>query len=380
MGDTLVLTMGVALIGTLISAVLYGITITQTYLYFQRFPNDHVLIKLMVATLWVLDTLHLSLISHSMFYYLIANYNNPPSLLSAVWSFNLEVSINGIIGFIVECFFARRLLRLSGGSWMGWVLTLLVCGLSLIHFGLGVYFTDRLFNLKFFVKFPELTWITKVGLGSAAACDLIIATGLCWYLFKSRTGYRKTDSLIVTLMVYTLNCGLLTGVCATMVIIMFSLFPESLLFMAFFWVLGKLYCNSCVAMLNSRQSLRGRLGYVPSTPSDLPSKLSVPGTVPRLRNSYYPEETTTFDTTYPRPPTPQPVLTVRVDTTTETTQEYYKSNPYHTQQQQETSSVNSSSDPRDTVTVIPSPSSMVPLMHHPVGSRSDPWIQHRKFP
>lgn len=49
MGDTLVLTMGVALIGTLISAVLYGITITQTYLYFQRFPNDNVLIKLMVS-------------------------------------------------------------------------------------------------------------------------------------------------------------------------------------------------------------------------------------------------------------------------------------------------------------------------------------------
>jgi len=52
------------------------------------------------------------------------------------------------------------------------------------------------FALHFFVKFPELTvcpniidlfdfldicclqWITKVGLGSAAACDLIIAVGL----------------------------------------------------------------------------------------------------------------------------------------------------------------------------------------------------------
>jgi hypothetical protein len=46
--NALDLTMGVALIGCLISAVLYGISSLQTYLYFQRFPRDHYCIKTMV--------------------------------------------------------------------------------------------------------------------------------------------------------------------------------------------------------------------------------------------------------------------------------------------------------------------------------------------
>ncbi|KAF8591064.1 hypothetical protein K439DRAFT_1055422 [Ramaria rubella] len=191
MGDALALTMGVALLGTLISAVLYGITITQTYLYFQRFPRDHYYIKTMVVALWVLDTLHLSLISHSMYYYL------------------LEVSVNGVIGLIVECFFARRLLRLSGGGWSAF------CRYKVDTADL-IVFTDRLYAIAFFAGLPQLTWITKIGLGSAAGCDMLISVSLCWYLYNARTGYRKTDSLIVTLMLYTFNCGLLTGVCAAM--------------------------------------------------------------------------------------------------------------------------------------------------------------------
>lgn len=246
-----------------------------------------------------------------MYIYLVANFSNPAALAYALWSFNLEVSINGVIGFIVECYFARRLLRLSGHSLLGWILTVLVCGLSFIHFGLGIFFTDRLFELTMFSRFPQLTWITKIGLGSAAACDMLISISLCCYLYQSRTGCRKTDSLIVTLMLYTLNCGLLTGICAALVIIMFSVYPDSLLFMAFFWVLGKLYCNSCVAMLNSRQALRGKVGLE----TDNFSKISVPRSY--LGSSTTPREPT-FDVVYARPKSPRPALTVRVDTTTET--------------------------------------------------------------
>jgi len=318
----------------------------------------------------VLDTLHLTLISHSMYYYLISNFDNPPALASAVWSFNAEVSVNGLIGLIVECFFARRLLRLSGGSRVGYFLAGLVCFLSLIHFGLGVFFTERLFALGLFSKFPELTWITKVGLGSAAACDLIIAVGLCWYLYQSRTGYRKTDSLIVTLMLYTLNCGLLTGIGAAMVVITFSVFPTTLFFMAFFWILGKLYCNSCVAMLNSRQALRGKLGHVVgSNISDLqPTKISAAFSPSRTqRSSLGYTNDPNFEFLYTRPSSPQTALTVRVDTTTETSRDYYR----HTMNtmslpstKQETGSMVSLDRlPEDPATALaPSPSSTAPLI------------------
>ena len=77
-----------------------------------------------------------------------------------------------------------------------------------------------------------LQWVTSVGLGGAAAADIMIAVSLVYFLSKSRTGFAasvitfhfsplswnlvltvvfsRTDSLITTLMIYAINTGLLT--------------------------------------------------------------------------------------------------------------------------------------------------------------------------
>ncbi len=34
-------------------------------------------------------------------------------------------------------------------------------------------------------------WVTCVGLGSAAAADIIIATAMCYYLYTKRTGLKR---------------------------------------------------------------------------------------------------------------------------------------------------------------------------------------------
>lgn len=44
-------TIGATLIGCIVAAVVYGVTITQTYLYFERFPDDKYGIKIMARNL-----------------------------------------------------------------------------------------------------------------------------------------------------------------------------------------------------------------------------------------------------------------------------------------------------------------------------------------
>jgi hypothetical protein len=81
--------------------------------------------------------------------------------------------------------------------------------------------------------------VTSVGLGSAAAADMLIGISLCYYLSQSRTGVRRsvlhlflaastlviysipcrTDNLISTLMKYSLTTGFLTGIIACLVVI-----------------------------------------------------------------------------------------------------------------------------------------------------------------
>lgn len=52
----------------------------------QRYPNDDWRVKLLVVVVWLLDTLHQGLISHTCYVYLITNYFNPLHLNTIVKS------------------------------------------------------------------------------------------------------------------------------------------------------------------------------------------------------------------------------------------------------------------------------------------------------
>ncbi|KAJ7758487.1 hypothetical protein DFH07DRAFT_449979 [Mycena maculata] len=243
-------TFGSAFIGLVASAVLYGVTILQTYLYYRNYPEDSKILKWMIAILWyisiqpsspcymnyasVLDTTHLVLCTVSVYSVLVLNFNNPSFLMTTTWSMNVQTDFNGLIGLIVECFYARRVWIVSKNIY----LTVIILVLAVIHFGLGIVFTIGSFETKR-AQFSSLVWVTSVGLGSAAAADMLIGISLCYYLSRNRTGFKRTDNLISTLMKYSLTTGFLTGIIACLVVITFAIMPNNFVYVAFFWLLGK---------------------------------------------------------------------------------------------------------------------------------------------
>jgi len=244
---------GAILIGLIVGSILFGVSTLQTHLYFQKFPNDSFWIKRLVMLIWFVDALHVVLCTHTIYHYLVTNYNNPPALRTTVWSLALQTDCNGLVGMLVELFFARRVYKLSGNV----ILTLIICILSFIHFSLGVYFTVMCLLFQEFSKLPSLIWVTTLGLGSAAIADLLIAGSMVFFLKRARTGIPRTDSIISTLMVYAINTGLATSVVAVICVLCFAFMPVNFIWLSFFWILGKLYANSLLANLNAREALRG---------------------------------------------------------------------------------------------------------------------------
>ncbi|KAF7299053.1 hypothetical protein MIND_00853600 [Mycena indigotica] len=219
----------------------------------------------------LLDTAHLVLCTIAVYTVLVLNFNNPEILTKATWSINVgwitprwqmqtctqvQTDLNGLIGLIVECFYARRVWIVSRNLFLTVLIASLV--LSIVHFGLGIVFTVGSFETDR-NDFSSLVWVTSAGLGSAAAADLLIGISLCYYLSKSRTGIPRTDNLISTLMKYSLTTGFLTGIIACCVVITFGIMPNNFVYVAFFWLLGKCYVNSVLAALNSREALRERV-------------------------------------------------------------------------------------------------------------------------
>ncbi|ETW81806.1 hypothetical protein HETIRDRAFT_173484 [Heterobasidion irregulare TC 32-1] len=236
-----------------------------------------------------------------------------------------------------------------------WLVTGLIVILAFIHFSLGIVFTVEAFLLQEFSRYTQLTWITCTGLGSAAAADLLIAISMCYYLFRSRTGFQKTDSMITTLMLYSINTGLITSIVATGAVIAFATMPLNFIWLGFFWVLGKCYVNSLLASLNGRESLRERSHVDPSSflqLSTIRRDDELPG--PRSRVS----------TIIRRP---APTLSVTVETTTE-----YKSdflNSPVTPSLVSTTFPDTASDP-DKLKGSDSTPSLVPLVPRPVRHRT----------
>ncbi|KAI0921867.1 hypothetical protein AcV7_007997 [Taiwanofungus camphoratus] len=99
---------------------------------------------------------------------------------------------------------------------------------------------------------------SSVGLGAAAFADVLIATSLCVLLRRCRTGFSRTDSVVRTLIVYSVNTGALTSLCAIASLVTYAVMPDSYVFLAIYFVLPELLLNSLLATLNARSSLRER--------------------------------------------------------------------------------------------------------------------------
>jgi hypothetical protein len=252
-------TFGATLIGALVSAVLYGLTTLQTYLYYISYPNDAQGTKLLVAFIWVLDTVHFAFISLTVYFYLVTNYFNPAGLVDGHWSLFLSVMLNAIIACVVQSFFVIRIFRLCNAKVRWWVASVLGI-IVLCHFVFGTETVVFMFIKKELSKIPEIKLFAATPFAIfAVLSDILIAGSLCYLLHGSRTGFRRTDALVTTLIVYAINRCLLTSVVAVLEVIVFSVMPNSLWFLAIDFVIGKLYANSLLATLNSRASvLAGR--------------------------------------------------------------------------------------------------------------------------
>ncbi|KAH0830254.1 hypothetical protein J3R83DRAFT_1615 [Lanmaoa asiatica] len=97
--------------------------------------------------------------------------------------------------------------------------------------------------------------ITINALGAAG--DIVIAMVLCFKLHMSRTGFQKSDTVITKLIVFSINTSLLTSLCALASLICVSVWPHAWIYIAFYYCIGRLYCNTLLATLNARKRLKG---------------------------------------------------------------------------------------------------------------------------
>ncbi|KAJ8581991.1 hypothetical protein M405DRAFT_831398 [Rhizopogon salebrosus TDB-379] len=248
-------TFGALFIAGTLAAVLFGVTNVQAFVYFQTHRGTWTLYKLAVVWLWVFDALHLALLTHCVYYYLVINYANFTVLTEIVWSFKLQLVFDVLIVYGVHVLYAYRIWIVSKGR--SRVLPAAVCMIVTLTSGVVIAIIWAMYQCHVFADLiTRVQWATYMVLGTAAFVDFIIASSLCYLLATSRTGFSSTDSFLTRLMIYIVNTGCMTSASSMVAIITCAVMPTNFIFLTIEFLLAKLYVNSYLALLNARYYLQ----------------------------------------------------------------------------------------------------------------------------
>ncbi|KAG1858953.1 hypothetical protein DFJ58DRAFT_744731 [Suillus subalutaceus] len=244
-------TFGALFIGVVFAAILFGLSNIQAFFYFQTHRDTGMSFpKLTVAWLWILDALHLFLIVHCVYYYLVAHYADMSALTEIVWSFKLQIVIVVIIVYGVHLLYFHRIWIVGTGR--SRVLPIAVGVIVTLGSGVAIALIWAIYQCHVFSDLTNIEWATFLALGTITFVDFIIASSLCYLLATSRTGFSSTDSMITKLMAYIINTGCLTSMCSLTVMITCAVMPHNFIFLGVDFLVAGLYVNSFFALLNAR--------------------------------------------------------------------------------------------------------------------------------
>ncbi|KAL0572162.1 hypothetical protein V5O48_009809 [Marasmius crinis-equi] len=239
-------TIGMMFIGTVIGTALWGITCVQTWFYFDNYPNDGWLLKSWVIATFISDTAHEILVCQIVYMYFVSNFGDYDATHRVLTGVYVEVLINGLTGLLVQIFLSYRIWTCTQGA-------LIAGGFATAAAYMAMGIASNLDNYDQLKGLRGLSMSINV---LAVITDLTISAAICTYLNVSRTGYAWSNHVINRLILFSINTGLVTSFCACMSLITILVWPDTLIYFAFYFIIGRFYSNSLMATLNARKSIK----------------------------------------------------------------------------------------------------------------------------
>ncbi|GJE98670.1 hypothetical protein PsYK624_149050 [Phanerochaete sordida] len=242
------------LMGTLFNWGLYGILSVQVYLYHISFPRDRWTTKGLVYFIYVIDTVQTCLVTRDVFNGYAKHYGNLDVLDSIQTEWLAVPVFSSIVSCTVQMYYAHRIGILSGSQ----ILRGLVCVLALTAGVSGVVAGSQAFRVP---RFSELEGTASISVGiwlaGDAACDIIIAVLMAYFLLRHDSKISQTHAIVQRLIRLVIETGTLTAMAASIDVVLYYAFPHKAFHSCPATILAKLYSNSMLAIFNSRIRIVG---------------------------------------------------------------------------------------------------------------------------
>ncbi|KAE9388428.1 hypothetical protein BT96DRAFT_1025464 [Gymnopus androsaceus JB14] len=244
-------TTGPIMIGIMLNWGFMGVLAAQIYYYNRTFSRDKKKLKFLVYGLGVLDTLQSTMITADAFHWFVYGFGNTAQLNDIFLNCWDVPFLDAIISLVAQMFYCWRIYVLQNGSL---IFPVIIMTVSLTQCGAGITTAVKNNHGKFSLIGSEVVETTIWLVGSVVA-DVLIACVLTWCLLKSRSKdmpvtHSKVNQ-IIRLIVETNS--ITAGVALISVILFFAVPQHSAIIIPSASVIGKMYTNCLVAVLNNRQ-------------------------------------------------------------------------------------------------------------------------------
>lgn len=246
-------TLGATLIGIVIGSMIYGLSLLQLYSYIagRSSAKDSFFLKAFIAALMSVNSLHLILVCHSLYYYTITHFADFEALAVSNWSAAVHIPVGAIVSSLVQFFYAYRLYLLNGRKY---VVPTVIIFFSMLQTAMGISLAVKISTIRYFTKAKQIQPYSVSTLACECLCDIIITLSMAHCIRKSETGILSPKKLQEKVH-YVVSTGALTTAMAVAAVVSWLIAPDTLVDAALYVIMVRLYPCSFLAILNAREDL-----------------------------------------------------------------------------------------------------------------------------
>ncbi|KAH9951974.1 hypothetical protein B0H21DRAFT_7389 [Amylocystis lapponica] len=179
-------------------------------IYFRwRSAHNSVSMNVTITVLWILDTLQLIIVSHSLYYYLVLCHGDYSALSRPNWSIVAQLVPSACAIGVVQYVWIMRLWTLNRNK-RRTIIAYCMLFSMLLDFVLSISWVVEAFRMQSFLDIRHHLWLLCLSIGLITFNDISATVYFCYLIRKYRDGLHTTDTLINKLIIYGVNTGLLT--------------------------------------------------------------------------------------------------------------------------------------------------------------------------
>ncbi|KAK7682751.1 hypothetical protein QCA50_014134 [Cerrena zonata] len=247
--------------GISLSNILFGITLSQFYVYAQNWDRDPKWLKYLATVIILLETGFTVVSQRAQYFYSVFSITNPLLLAEIDWSIPAALILGVITEVTVQGFYMYRMWIFSRNI-------LLLVGMTALLISWDILWikciVDTLTAATWITLFEGRNFKLSVTLSvSLVICsDVLIAATMVYLLRRKQSQCIRTRGILGWLVLYFVSTGAALVALAGSVLICFLVSPSTLLWAGMTTLYVRSVSNCFFGALNARQLLRSKQGQV----------------------------------------------------------------------------------------------------------------------